>query len=137
MCFNFFKKKNKVKNNVEMPKDYLQWNKMMELWGDGKLESPYSELIEYLNGVNNGGHYMNFDNVSCNGDLKKYVEQVASILPKVLKDNINRAYKTYKVNPDDMTEKDVAILDECDKVYFENEEEINKILRDRASKIEL
>ena len=138
MCSKIFKKKkNEVNNNLEIPKDYLQWNKMMELWGDGKLESPYSELIEYLNGVNNGGHFMHFDNVSGNGNLKKYVDQIASILPEVLKENINRAYNAYIVNPDDVSEENEAILDECDKIYFINEEDVNEILQDRASKIEL
>ena len=88
----------------------LQWNKMLDLWVEKKLESPYSELIEYSGGINGEGHYMHFDNVSGTEDLKVYVATLMTILPEPLKSNIELAYKTYIINPDDMDDENVAIL---------------------------
>ena len=115
----------------------LQWNKMMDLWVEEKLESPYLELIEYFNGINGEGHFCHFDNVSDNKDLKKYVTTLTTILPEPLKSNIELAYKTYKINPDDISDENEEILNNCDSVYYKNEELINEILRKRASKIKL
>ena len=115
----------------------LQWNKMMDLWVDEKLESPYLELIEYLNGINGEGHFCHFDNVNDNGDLKEYVTTLMTILPEPLKSNIKLAYKTYKINPDDISDENEEILKNCDKIYYENENLVNNILIKRASKIEL
>lgn len=115
----------------------LQWNKMMDLWVDEKLESPYLELIEYLNGINGEGHFCHFDNVNDNGDLKEYVTTLMTILPEPLKSNIKLAYKTYKINSDDISDENEEILKNCDKIYYENENLVNNILIKRASKIEL
>lgn len=101
------------------------------------MESPYSELIEYLNGINGEGHHCHFDNVSGAEDLKVYVATLMTILPEPLKSNIELAYKTYIINPDDMDDEDVAILDNCDHIYYKNEELINEILKKRTSKVKL
>ena len=120
-----------------MSQEDLQWNKMLDLWVEEKLESPYSELIEYLNGINGEGHFCHFDNVSDNGNLRKYVKTLMNILPEPLKSNILLAYKAYMVNPDDVSDENNEILNNCDNVYYENEELVNEILRKRASKIKL
>ena len=41
----------------------LKWNKMWELWAEGKAGSPYAELMTYQSEVNNGGHSQYFSNV--------------------------------------------------------------------------
>lgn len=120
-----------------LSKSDLQWNRMMDLWVEEKLESPYSELIEYLNGINGEGHFCHFDNMSDNGDLKEYVKTLMTILPEPLKNNLELAYKTYIINPDNISDKDEEILNNCDSVYYENEELINEILRKRASEVKL
>lgn len=135
MCFKWFKKR-KVEA-TRLSQEELKWNKMMKMWADGSLESPYAELLEYMNGVNDGGHYMHFDNVVANGDLKQYVDNVAQILPDKLRKNIKKAYDAYIENPDDMSDENNAVLDECDKVYYDNEEAITLILKTRATQIEL
>lgn len=119
-----------------MLNDDLKWNKLWDLWAEGKIESPYNELMEYLSGVNGGGHFCHFDNVSDNLDLKQYVTALTLILPEPLKGNVELAYNAYIVNPDDISEENEEILNNCDDVYYENEELINNILRERASKIE-
>lgn len=115
----------------------MKWNKMLDLWVNCEIESPYYELIDYLNGVNNGGHHCHFDNTSDNRDLKEYVDNLVVVLPEPLKSNLFLAYTTYSKNPDDLSDDDSEILSNCDRVYYKNEELVNNILKDRASKIEL
>lgn len=61
--FNIFKKKNKKEKTVVLSQEDLQWNKMWDMWVEFEIESPYFKLMEYLNGINNGGHYCHFDNI--------------------------------------------------------------------------
>ena len=110
---------------------------MWELWVDEEIESPYFELMEYSSGVNNGGHHCHFDNIAENKDLKTYVDALTKILPEPLKSNVERAYKTYIKNPDDISDEDVAVFDSCDDVYYKNEDLVNGLLKERADKIEL
>lgn len=56
--FNIFKKTKQQK-----------WNKMWELWSEGKIASPYAELMTYQSEVNNGGHNQYFTNVENTSDL--------------------------------------------------------------------
>ncbi len=143
MCiFNIFKKKKKAGADVApaaetLSQESLQWNKMWDLWAEGKIESPYGELMEYLNGINDGGHFCHFDNVSSNANLKEYVNALSQILPEPLKSNVTAAYKAYIINPDDITSENEQILEDCDHIYYANESLINQILTARASKIEL
>ena len=62
-----------------LSKEDLKWNKMWDLWVEEKLESPYNELMNYWNEINNGGHLQFFDNVSCNNDLDEYVQNLLEI----------------------------------------------------------
>ena len=48
--FDLFKK------NPRLTQEQLKWNKMWELWVEGKVESPYAELMTYQSEINNGGH---------------------------------------------------------------------------------
>ena len=133
--FNLFKK-----NKVETPKmsiEDLKWNKMWDLWVKGEIEPPYYELMDYLSGVNNGGHHCHLDNTNGCVDLKKYIDNLILILPEPLKSNALRAYNTYVKNPDDLSDEDVKVLEECDNVYYVNEELVNNILKERAKQIEL
>lgn len=130
----FKKKKQKVQ---ELSIEDKKWNKLWELWANGEVESPYAELMEYQSGVNNGGHHCHLDNVYGNRDLKVYVDNLKSILPEPLKSNIELAYKTYMKNLDDLSDEDAKILDSCDRCYYQNEEIVTNILRQRAEKVEL
>lgn len=134
--FDIFKKKKKEVKK-ELPKEYLQWNKMWDMWVEGKIETPYAELMDYSSGVNGEGHHCHFDNTRGNQDLKKYIDALLIILPDPLKSNVELAYETYMINPDDVGEENNNILENCDKVFYENEEKLNAILKERASKIDL
>ena len=131
--FDIFKKK-----KVELTEEQLRWNKMWDLWVEGKVDSPFAELMEYQSQVNNGGHDQYFTNVENTGDLQKEMSALEQILSEKLNANLTRAYKAYLVleeKEDD--EKAEEILEQCDDVFYENEEQINHALEKYASKLEL
>lgn len=131
--FDLFKKK-----KVELTEEQLKWNKMWELWAEGEVDSPYSELMTYQSEVNNGGHGQYFLNVENNDDLSKEISALKTILSDKLVDNLNKAYNAYMIleeNEDD--EKAEEVIEQCDDIFFANEEEINKKLESYANTIQL
>lgn len=130
--FDFFRKK-----KVELTEEDLKQNKMWELWAEGKAESPYAELMKYQSEINNGGHGQYFTNVENIRDLSKEMSALETILSAKLKANLRKAYQAYLVLEEKEDEKAEEILDQCDDVFYENEEEINRILGEYASTIAL
>ena len=131
--FDFLKKK-----EVQLTDEQKKWNKMWELWSEGEADSPYAELMTYQSEINNGGHDQYFLNVENTGDLQKEMSALETVLSAKLKNNLQKAYKAYWVleeKEDD--EKAEEIMEECDDVFYENEEEINHILEEYSAKIEL
>ena len=130
--FDIFKKK------TQLSEENLKENKMWDLWVEQKAESPYAELMTYQSEVNNGGHLQYFDNVKNTGDLQKELSVLEQILPQDLKENLKEAYKAYLIfeeNEDDETVDE--ILEGCDNRFDDKQEDINVILKEYASKIEL
>jgi len=131
--FDFFKKK-----EVQLTDEQKKWNKMWELWTEGKADSPYAELMTYQSEINNGGHDQYFLNVENIGDLQKEMSALETVLSAKLKNNLQKAYKAYLVLEEkEDNEKAEEIMEECDDVFYENEEEINHILEQYSAKIEL
>ena len=130
--FNIFKKK-----KVELTEEQQKWNKMWELWTEEKVETPYAELMTYQSEINNGGHDQYFTNVENTGDLQKEMSALEQILSEKLNSNLKRAYKAYLVlGEKEGDEKAEETLEQCDDVFYENEEEINQALKEYASKLE-
>ena len=124
--FGFIKRK---KTRVELTDSQLKWNKLWDLWVEGKVESPIGELMTYQSEINNGGHSQYFFNTENTDDLQMNLVNVLSILPKELKDNLENAYKAYMVleqNEDD--DEAEEILEKCDEFFYENEQKIIRIL---------
>lgn len=131
--FNIFKKK-----KVVLTQEQLKWNKIWDLWTEGEAESPYAELMTYQSEINNGGHGQYFFNVENNGDLNEEMTILTTVLSDELVDNLHKAYKAHLIleeNEDD--EKAEEIIEDCDNVFYENEEEINSKLEAYADKIQL
>ena len=131
--FDFLKKK-----KVELTEEQLKWNKIWELWEQEKADSPYAELMTYQSEVNNGGHGQYFCNVENTSDLQKEMSALSSVLSDKLVDNLNRAYKAHLIldkNEDD--EKAEEMIEQCDALFFKNEEEINGKLEAYAETIQL
>ena len=69
------------KTKPKISADPEKWNKMCDMWAEGEMQSPYSELMTYQGEVYNGGHYQYFDNVGSEGTLEKDMKQLEAILP--------------------------------------------------------
>ena len=131
--FDIFKKK-----KVELTEEQLKWNKMWELWTEEKVDSPYAELMTYQSEINNGGHNQYFTNVENISDLNKEISALEQILSAELKNNLNKAYKAYLIlEKKEEDEEAEETLEQCDDVFYENEEEINRLLEEYACKIKL
>ena len=131
--FDIFKKK-----KVELTEEQLKWNKMWELWTEEKVDSPYAELMTYQSEINNGGHNQYFTNVENISDLNKEISALEQILSAELKNNLNKAYKAYLIlEKKEEDEEAEETLEQCDDIFYENEEEINRLLEEYACKIEL
>ena len=130
--FDIFKKK-----KVELTKEQLKWNKMWELWTEEKVKSPYSELMTYQSEINNGGHSQYFCNVDNVSDLKKEISALEEILTPLLRENLQKAYKAHLILEEKEDEEAEEILDQCDDVFYDNEEQINRILQEYANTLEI
>ncbi|MBR4869073.1 MAG: DUF4375 domain-containing protein [Clostridia bacterium] len=131
--FDFLKKK-----KVKLTEEQQKWNKMWDLWVEGKVDSPYAEMMTYQSEINNGGHDQYFVNVENTGDLQKEMSALEKILSPKLKNNLQKAYEAYLVLEEkEEDEKAEGVLEQCDDVFYENEEEINRLLEEYAAKMEL
>ena len=130
--FDFFKKR-----IAQLSEEQLKWNKMWELWANKQIDSPYAELMTYQSEVYNGGHSQYFTNVSNTNDLKKEMLSLETILPPQLREALKKAYEAYLTLEENDDEKAEHIIEQCDDMVYEHEEEINGILEEYAAKIEL
>ena len=131
--FDIFKKK-----KVESTEEQLKWNKMWELWTEEKVKSPYSELMTYQSEINNGGHSQYFCNVENVGDLQKEMSALEEIITPLLRENLQKAYKAHLVLEEKEDDEEAEeILEQCDDVFYENEEQINCILQEYANTLEI
>ncbi len=112
--------------------------KLWELWEAEKIDSPLAELMTYQAEINNGGHDQYFLNVGSKGSLPEEMAALESVLSAKLKRNLKKAHKAYlALEEDEDDEKAEETLEQCDDVFYENEEDINRILREYAEKLEL
>ena len=123
--FDIFKKK-----RVELTDAQRKWNTIWELWAEEKAEAPYAQLMTYQSEVNNGGHDQYFINIENTSDLQREISILETILPAKHRSNFQIAYRAY-------VELDVEVLEQCDNVFWENEEELNRILERYAATIML
>lgn len=131
--FEFLKK-----SRTEFSDEQKKWNKMWTLWEEGQADSPYAEVMTYQSEINNGGHEQYFFNIGNTGNLQKEIAALDSVISEKLKSNLHSAYDAYLVleeKEDDKTAEE--IIERCDDAYYENEEEINHILKEYAEKIVL
>ena len=131
--FGFFKK-----NKAELTDEQKKWNIMWDLWVEGRADSPYSELMTYQSEINNGGHDQYFFNIENSGNLQKEMAVLKTVLPAKLRDNLQNAYDAYlKLTNEESDEQAGTILSQYDDEFYKVEEDINRILREYASQIEL
>ena len=131
--FDLFKAK-----NTDLTEEQRKWNKMWDMWVEGQVDSPYAELMTYQSEINNGGHDQYFFNIENSGNLQKEMAVLKTVLPTKLRDNLQNAYDAYlKLTNEESDERAGTILRQYDDEFYKDEEDINRILREYASKIEL
>lgn len=129
--FNIFKKKE------PLTEEQLKWNYLWELWSQEEIGAPYDALMTYDSEINNGGHAQFFYNVSHCGNLEKAINNLAEILPDLLKENLKKAYDVYIKSAEEENEDLDKILEECDNFFYDNENLITDILREYANTLEI
>jgi hypothetical protein len=129
--FDIFKPKPKLSYTDQ------QWNKMWDLWAKGNIPSPYDELMRYQSEVYNGGHDQYFCNTANCYDLKAEVEALVTILPPALVGKVQRCYMVFSALGDESNDEIEELYQECDDLFYENEEPINNLLESYAATIKL
>ena len=131
--FDFLREK-----RVEQTEKQLKLNEMWKLWEEEKAASPYAELMTYQSEINNGGHSQYFCNVENVSDLQKEMSELQIILTPILRENLKKAYKAYLIlEENEEDEKAEEILEQCDNIFYENEEQINHLLEQYANELEI
>ncbi len=126
------------KKQPELTAEEQRRNALWERWANGEAPSPLAEIMTYQSEVNNGGHDQYFFNVSNTGDLRNALAVLSEALPEVHAQNLKRAYDAYSASEEqDDTAQAEAILEQCDAVFYEHEEEITSLLKAYAAQIEL
>lgn len=126
------------KKKVELTEEQLKWNKMWELWTEERVKSPYAELMTYQSEINNGGHSQYFCNVENVSDLQNEMSELQIILTPILRENLKKAYRAYLIlEENEEDEKAEEILELCDDIFYENEEQINHLLEQYANELEI
>ena len=126
-----FKQKSKPTPPTE---DQLRWNHIWDLWAEGKAESPYAELMTYQSEVNNGGHSQFFDNVSHTDNLRSVMDALKSVLSEDLSQNLTNAYEAHlRLEENYENEEAERMMEACDDLFFERENEITQVLEQYAS----
>ena len=114
-----------------------KWNHMWDLWVAGEAASPYAQLMEYESEVNNGGHSQYFFNVANCGDLKAEVETILPVLPEPLRENLERGYDAFAAQNDICDDENDELFEECDQVFYANEQLLTRILEKYANSLTL
>lgn len=122
--FDLFRKKETTLDGGQQ-----KWNRLWELWEDGRAASPFAEIMTYQSEVNNGGHDQYFTNLSSRGDLEKELAVLEKALPEPHRQNLQRAwdaYRTLEVQEDGRAEE---TLEQCDDFFYAHEATINAALQ--------
>ena len=129
----------KSKKNVQLSQEAENWNKMMDCWSEGKLNSPYDELVGYYGEVSGDGHGFYFTNLDSNGDTEKTVNTLKENLPEALGKNLAKAYELYvqleNETDDSKAEKIDKELYQCDVFFSENIATLEQMLQQYADKL--
>ncbi|MBQ3020609.1 MAG: DUF4375 domain-containing protein [Bacilli bacterium] len=138
MFIKCFKKRKEEK--LKQEKEIEKWNKMWELYGDGKIESPYKELMYYQEEIFNGGHAQYFFNLQNKNTIRRHLNQLKIILPKYFYVNLENAYNICILQDESDDTNDIEKLEELlmksDGFFYDNEEVIENILKDYSMTIE-
>ena len=126
-----------LKPKKKLTEQEQKWNKMWELWVQGRTRQPYTELMEYESEVNNGGHSQYFFNTANCGDLKAQVQILLEVLPEPLLGNLKAAYEAFSGQEDICSDENDALFDACDQVFYDHEQQLLALLEAYAQEMTL
>ena len=121
----------------ELSEAEQKWNLMWDMWVRGEADSPYAELMEYEGEVNNGGHSQYFFNEANCETLDAQVSKILPILPEPLRSNLKRGYEAFSAQEDICDDVNDDLFEECDDVFYENEQLLMDILKVYADSLSL
>lgn len=121
----------------ELSEAEQKWNRMWDLWAEGEAESPWAELMEYESEVNNGGHSQYFFNKANCETLDEQVSKILPLLPEPLCGNLKRGYDAFSAQDDICDDVNDELFEECDDVFYENEQLLIQILKKYADSLDL
>lgn len=123
--------------SIELSDKQNELDKVWNMWEEGKVASPYAELMTYQCEVNNGGHGQFFLNVGNSDDLQGKMAALNTVLPEKLRSNLQDAYEAYlRLDENENDENSEQTLEHCDAVFYESQDEINNLLLEYAASIE-
>ena len=135
---NPFKKNKAESREIVLSDEQQKWNKMWDLWAEGRADSPYAELMTYQSEINNGGHAQYFHNIDNTDDLQREITILKTVLSEKLQRNLQDAYHALLAMTDNGSDKNAeTVLEQCDDEFYKSEDEINCILKKYAAKMEL
>lgn len=135
---NPFKKNKAESREIVLSDEQQKWNKMWELWVNGRADSPYAELMTYQSEINNGGHAQYFHNIDNTDDLQREITILKTVLSEKLQRNLQDAYHAHLAMTGNGSDKNAeTVLEQCDDEFYKSEDEINCILKKYAAKMEL
>lgn len=123
-----FSKKSKPIKIAKQTESEIKWNKLWELYGEGKFDNFIFYLCDYYSGISGEGHFCFFDNKE--NELKTYDEELRKVLPEDLYDNFDKAYQIWLRGDDEQTENACSI---ADNYFNQNENRIIEILQQNAN----
>ena len=85
---NPFKKSKAESREIVLSDEQQKWNKMWELWVNGRADSPYAELMTYQSEINNGGHSQYFYNIDNTDDLQREITILKNVLSEIYRMHI-------------------------------------------------
>ena len=121
----------------ELPVQDQKWNKMWDLWVEDRAEAPYAQLMEYDSEVNNGGHSQYFFNVANCGDVAAAAQILLTALPEPLLSNFQSGYEAFAAQKDICDDENDELFDQCDSVFYDNEQILLDMLAEYADTMKL
>lgn len=127
---------NEEEKSVKLTESEVKWNKLWELYGNGKWDNPIFYLCDYESGINGEGHFGFFFNTgnSQENGLQTYCVELRKVFPNDLYDNFNKAYQCWLQGDDEQSEKACNVADEF---FYQNENKIIEILQRYANTLEI
>ncbi len=129
--FDIFKKKE------PMTDEQFKLEHLWDLWRLEEVPEPYNTLMTYYKEIKKEGHTRFFLNIAFCGEVEKAVKKIGSLLPPVLRENLETAYSHYVILVNEENEETEQKIRDCDTFFDENEQLLLDIIQEYANTLEV